>query len=87
MDLNGQQESTVEEKTAVISVNGHDVSVPHKVSGGELKQAAIDQGVPIELDFVLFRKHGHDYEQVAEDKTIRTHKGEEFRCVAPDDVA
>ena len=85
--MKAEQESVVQTRTIVVSVNGHQVSVPHKISGEGLKQAAIDQGVPIELDFVLFRKHGHDYEQIADDETIEAHKGEEFRCVAPDDVA
>jgi hypothetical protein len=74
-------------KQVTVSVNGTPVTVPKEVTGEELKQAAIDVGVPVQLDFVLYRKKGTNYEPVADEKRITVHKGEEFRCVASDDVA
>ena len=74
-------------KLVTVSVNGNPVEVPHTLSGAALKQAAIDQGVPIQLDFNLYRKRGNDYDPIDDDEPVETHKGEEFRCVAPDDVA
>jgi hypothetical protein len=73
-------------KLVTVSVNGNPVEVPHTLTGAELKQAAIDQGVPIQLDFNLYRKRGNDYDPI-DDERLETHQGEEFRCVAPDDVA
>ena len=75
------------DKLISVSVNGTAVSVPHKLTGEELKQAAIDAGVPVQLDFNLYRKHGSNYELIDNDKRITVHKDEEFRCVAADDVA
>jgi hypothetical protein len=82
-----EQELAPKQKAVVVSVNGHDVEVPHKLTGEELKAAAIEQGVPIEEDFVLFVKHGTDYDQITDDQQLTVHKGEEFRALAPDDVA
>lgn len=74
-------------KQVTVSVNGTAVLVPEKLTGKELKEAAIAAGVPIQLDFVLYRKEGANYDPIPDDKRITVHKGEEFRCVASDDVA
>ena len=47
--------------------------------------AAIAQGVPIQLWFVLFRLTGHKQHPVRDDDKITVHDGEQFRCVDNDD--
>lgn len=75
-------------KTIQILVNGHDVAVDERhTTGLDIKKAAIASGVPIQEDFVLYLKHGHDLEKVDDDDNVKVHKGQEFTCVAPDDVA
>jgi hypothetical protein len=74
-------------KDVTVSVNGTAVTVPQKLTGEELKEAAIAAGVPIQLDFNLYKKEGSNYEPITDEERITVHKGEEFRCVAADDVA
>jgi hypothetical protein len=74
-------------KKVTVSVNGTDVAVLQKVTGEQLKQAAIAAGVPIQADFILYKKDGTNYEPILDDKQITVHKAEQFRCVASDDVA
>lgn len=82
MEPGGEKPKQVE-----VSVNGTGVAVPQKVTGEELKEAAIAASVPIQLDFVLYLKKGTNYVQITDEERITAHKGEEFRCVASDDVA
>lgn len=74
-------------KEVTVSVNGTAVTVPEKLTGEDLKEAAIKAGVPIQADFILYRKEGTNYTQILDEERINAHKGEEFRCVASDDVA
>lgn len=74
-------------KLVTISVNQTQVTVPRKLTGEELKEAAIKAGVPIQLDFNLYRKEGANYEPITDDEQVTVHKDEQFRCVAADDVA
>lgn len=72
--------------TIRVTVNNQPVDLPDRdVTGREVKQDAIDQGVQIQLNFSLSVKHGDRYVPVADDQTIRPHEGEQFLAVAPDD--
>jgi hypothetical protein len=54
-------------------------------TGLSVKEAAIAQGVPIQMDFLLSRKHGPKFQPVGDDEHIRIHDGDEFRAVDGDD--
>ena len=73
-------------RTIRVTVNNQPVDLPEReVTGREIKQEAIDQGVQIQLDFPLSVKHGARYVPVGDDKPIRVREGEKFLAVAPDD--
>ncbi len=78
--------SDAHEKPVSILVNEKPVSLPdHKATGKQIKQAAIDQGVAIKIEFNLFRLTGHAQHLVGDAETVTLHNGERFRAVAPDD--
>ncbi len=54
-------------------------------TGTSIKEAAIAQGVPIEMDFLLSRKDGAKYSPVDDDDRIRVHNGDDFYAVDGDD--
>jgi hypothetical protein len=88
--MSPQSISETKAKPVTLTVNGSDVTVPdHKVTGAAIKQAAIDAGLPIAGDFVLYVREGKSaqYEPVGDNETVTVHDGETFRAVAPDDVA
>jgi hypothetical protein len=69
-----------------VKINNEEVELPDReMTGLEIKQEAVDQGVGIDLGFQLSVKRGHRYQVVADTDTIRVHRGEEFLAVAPDD--
>lgn len=70
-----------------ITVNGKVVRVDGpKASGLEIKEAAIAQGVSIQLDFVLSEEIGDRRTKVIGDKDeITVHPHSKFIAVAPDD--
>lgn len=57
------------------------------MSGLEIKQAAIDQKVKIEIGFVLYPldKDGNLGAAIPDNKVVLLHDCDAFRCVAPDD--
>jgi hypothetical protein len=58
-----------------------------RVTGKEIKQTAIDQGVTIDLACVLYRlkASGEFGPAIGDDEFVTLKKCDEFRCVAPDD--
>ena len=57
-----------------------------RATGREIKQAAIAQGVPIQLDFVLSEELGERRSRVIGDnEEVHLHEHEKFIAVAPDD--
>lgn len=84
---------------AVVSGKGHEVEVKvnrkpvvllkKDVTGREVKEAAIAQGVSIQLDFILVREaeHGHPAEQIDDDQEIKVDRHTEFSCNDGDDDA
>ncbi|MFI2612591.1 multiubiquitin domain-containing protein [Kitasatospora sp. NPDC018619] len=70
-----------------VKVNNQDVTLPDReVTGLEIKQAALSQGLPIDVGFQLSVKRSHGrYEVVDDDEPIRVHTHQEFLAVPPDD--
>jgi hypothetical protein len=69
-----------------VNVNHKPVNMPLRGTVLDLKRAAIDQLVPIDLGFLVFMVKPHGLSPALPDDTVLTfHQGEEFRCVAPDD--
>ena len=60
-----------------------------RVTGLEIKQTAISQGVPIEVCFVLYRvgKDGSLSPSIGDDETVTLKDCDSFRCLAQDDVS
>jgi hypothetical protein len=75
--------------TISIEVNNRPVVLHRReITGHDIKVAAIQQGVPIELDFLLYIVDGHEQlEPVNDNEEVAVHKHERFRAVAPDDVS
>lgn len=73
--------------TVTVKVNTKPVSVPLRGTALSLKQAAIDQKVTIQLDFLLYRirPDGSLSPQIPDGEVLVFHEGDEFSCVAPDD--
>lgn len=76
-------------RKVVVTVNGKSVTLADKrVAGRDIKQAAIDQGVPIELDFELAEELPNGRERiVGDDDVITVTKKSKFTAVAPDDYS
>jgi len=74
-------------KSVAISVNFRPVTLEtRKVSGLHIKEAAIAQGVVIQIDFVLFRDLGNGRrDPVRDDEIVHVHRGESFEAVPGDD--
>lgn len=79
---------TVKDFSLTIKVNNNAVTVAkRRMTGLEIKQAAIDQKVKIEITFVLYQldKDGNLGPAIADNKIVVLHDCDAFRCVAPDD--
>jgi hypothetical protein len=69
-----------------VTVNRHPVVLTERrMTGLEVKQAAIAQGAAIEVGFQLSVKEGKHYRVVGDTDTITIHEGQEFLAVAADD--
>jgi hypothetical protein len=71
----------------IIKVNEKEVSVPgHHVSGLQIKEAAISQGLSIQLDFILSLEfEPRKSKVIGDDEIVEVHKHSLFIAVAPDD--
>lgn len=79
---------TAKAPSLTIKVNNKPVkATKRRLTGLEIKQAAIDQGVNIKVSFVLYelKKDGDMGPAIPDDKEVALHDCDEFRCVAPDD--
>ncbi|RKN38661.1 multiubiquitin domain-containing protein [Micromonospora endolithica] len=73
-------------RTITVSVNNQQVELPERrLTGLDIKQAAIAQGVHIQPNFQLSVKRGNRYEVIGDDDTVTVHPRQEFLAVAPDD--
>jgi len=70
-----------------IEVNEQPVAMHAKEATGlQIKQAAVDQSVAIQLDFVLSLELGERRSRVVgDDEVIHLHPHQKFIAVAPDD--
>lgn len=74
--------------TVTITVNDKPVNVQGpRVTGLQIKQAAIDQGVPnIQLNFVLMEQVGpHKTKVIGDNETITVNPHSKFVAIANDD--
>ena len=72
--------------SVTVTINNQRVVLTERrMTGLEIKQAAIAQGVEIEVGFQLSVKRGNRYHVVADNEPVTIHKGQEFLAVAPDD--
>lgn len=74
-------------RTIEITVNNQAVQVEDKrLTGLQIKEAAIAQGVPIQVDFLLseHRPNG-DVHIVGDEDEVKVHKHSKFTAVAGDD--
>jgi hypothetical protein len=75
-----------ERRPVGVTVNNQPVRLEkHRITGQEVKDAAIDQHVDIEADFVLSEKRGDDWVRVRDNEEISVRDGDAFRAVSPDD--
>ncbi len=73
-------------RTIPVTINNQTVQLPEReMTGLEIKQAAAEQGLPIDTGFQLSVKHGHRYDVVGDTDTTRIHHNLEFLAVPPDD--
>jgi Multiubiquitin len=72
---------------ARVTVNGQFVVlVGHKMTGFQIKEAAIAAGVPIQLDFVLSEvKPSGEQKIISDDREITVKSGDEFWAIPGDD--
>ena len=69
-----------------VTVNNHPVVLTERrMTGLEIKQAAIAQGAGIEVGFQLSVRKGKHYEVVGDDDPVTIRENQEFLAVAPDD--
>ncbi|MFJ5962016.1 multiubiquitin domain-containing protein [Pseudarthrobacter oxydans] len=81
------EEHLEEVQTSDVLINNHPVRLPkRRLTGAEIKAAAIAQGVQIDAGFQLWweRANGRE-QQVGDSDTITTKDGQNFTAVAPDD--
>ncbi|MGW0800613.1 multiubiquitin domain-containing protein [Streptomyces sp. NPDC002692] len=72
--------------TIPVTVNGQLVQLPeHEMTGAQIKEAAAEQGLPIDSGFQLSVKHGNRYRVVGDTDTVKVHRDQEFLAVPPDD--
>lgn len=74
-------------KTVVVEVNGRDVVLEGKTATGfQIKEAAVNQGVSIQLNFVLQQELPNGSSEVIGDSdVVHLHPHLSFTAIAPDD--
>ena len=73
-------------RSVTIKVNHKPVVLTRRrVTGLQIKQAAIEQGVAIKIDFLLFKVDGDRQVLIGDADKIVAQDCDDFRCVAPDD--
>lgn len=86
-DMERVEERNDKDVRITVTVNKKDVNfVVRRATGMHIKKTAIDQGVNIKPDFVLYEVKGHErMRPVGDNEEVTLNKGDEFRAVAPDD--
>lgn len=87
MSSKDHEQTTGETASCEICVNEQTVSIERKShTAGSIKQAAIEQGVEIDLDFVLsVVKESNETQIIAEEDVVEIEEGCYFVAVAGDD--
>ena len=82
-----QTDTKAQSRTIEITVNNRPVQVADKqLTCLEIKQAAIAQGVPIQLDFILSEHQGQGGTRIVGDSDeVKVHPHAKFTAVAGDD--
>ncbi len=82
-----KQEDSPKAKDVTVEVNSKEVVLSDKtMTGGEIKAAAIAQGVQIQPDFVLqLERPNGEFDTIGDNDTVRVRKGLSFTAIAPDD--
>jgi len=86
--LEHREDSGHEQKHVVhIKVNDQNVVMPtHEANGLQIKEAAIAQGVQIQLNFLLELDEGHKKSRVIDNnETVHLHDGMSFTAIRNDD--
>lgn len=71
------------EKSITIKVNTKPVVLHSaEVTGRQIKEAAIGQGLEIKLDFQLWEEEhgGHEMKSIGDDELVKIHNNLEFTC-------
>lgn len=69
-----------------VKVNRQDVVLrSRRVTGAQIKEAAIAQGVKIDMGFRLSRHVGGRWIPVRDDEPVEVHQGDQFRARTPDE--
>jgi hypothetical protein len=86
-DTERLEHDLAEERRAVeITVNRKPVRLEkHRITGQEIIDAALAQGVAIEPDFVLSEKRGAEWVRIRPNEEVTVRSGDQFRAVSPDD--
>ena len=82
-----QQDHNKHPHPVEVTVNERPVTLPDRTATGlEIKQAAIAQGVPIQLDFVLQQELPNGQHKVIGDHDdVKLHPRDRFTAIADDD--
>lgn len=82
-----QQDQRKHTHPVEVTVNERSVKLPDRTATGlEIKQAAIAQGVPIQLDFVLQQELPNGQHKVIGDQdVVKLHPHDRFTAIADDD--
>jgi hypothetical protein len=75
-------------RTSDVIINEvHKVRLPHHIiTGAEIKRVAVEQGVPIQADFLLtLERAGGREKQIGDNEKIVTVDGMKFTAIAGDD--
>jgi hypothetical protein len=88
MARNDEMMTAHEDRTIEITINKKPVEIVQgEHTGREIKQAAIDAGLPVQLDFVLTEIHGGSPNRptIGNEDTVNVHPGSKFSLIADDD--
>lgn len=78
--------TSLKARTVPVTVNGQVVELPkEELTGLQVKQASIGQGLPIDTGFQLSVKHGKHFQVVGDSDRVEIRRDLEFLAVAPDD--
>lgn len=86
-DRKSDSHSGEDKKKVEIRVNGKKVEmIGREHTGLEIKKAAIDQGVNIKLDFLLYLiREGQPNEPIGDNQQIKISSDSRFHAIADDD--